>query len=245
MDPSHRRKAEFCRGREVRIMLRSVRDMNHFSAWCSEGPIGRIRDVLFDDRSWAVRYVVVALDGTLGGRNVLFLPSIVVGIEDAPRRIRLSILMVQLGEVPGSESDPPVFRQKEEEIFRRFIPLSPVDGVTAATRFDMLPLLYTLTVAADGGNEAWDEHLRSSREVMMYRVCSEGRSIGRIADFRLDDERWRLDAIDARSGIWPARKENRFDIEAVRDICWARREVAVVPRPRERPDEEERRRVQQ
>ncbi len=47
----------------------------------SDGEIGKISDIYFDDRSWAVRYLVIETGGWFAGRNVLISPLSVSRID--------------------------------------------------------------------------------------------------------------------------------------------------------------------
>jgi hypothetical protein len=48
-------------------MLRSIKQLYGHSLDAADGKIGTIKDFYFDDRPWAVRYVVVATRGSSTG----------------------------------------------------------------------------------------------------------------------------------------------------------------------------------
>jgi PRC-barrel domain len=55
-------------------MLRSIRDMEHYSIGATDGVIGRVKDFYFDDEAWVIRYLVVETDAWLSHRRVLISP---------------------------------------------------------------------------------------------------------------------------------------------------------------------------
>jgi hypothetical protein len=55
-------------------MLRSVYDFRRFTIAATEGNLGRVGDLYFDDRDWAVRYLAVDADDWLPGHRVFVSP---------------------------------------------------------------------------------------------------------------------------------------------------------------------------
>jgi hypothetical protein len=57
-------------------MLHNVFSLLGVSILAKDGNIGHVRDVLFDDRSWVIRYFVVETWKLAFGRRVLLSPAI-------------------------------------------------------------------------------------------------------------------------------------------------------------------------
>ena len=55
-------------------MLRSVKEILNYVLQAEDGEIGRSKDFLFDDRFWAIRYMVADTRKWLPGRKVLVSP---------------------------------------------------------------------------------------------------------------------------------------------------------------------------
>ena len=72
-------------------MLRSVSDLKQFTIAGTDGSLGSVSDLYFDDRSWAVRYLVVE-DGTWLSNGRVFVPS------DSVRRSDSTTLRVALSK---------------------------------------------------------------------------------------------------------------------------------------------------
>ena len=56
-------------------MLLSIRHLSSFTIEAEDGNIGQVYSFLFDDRTWAIRYLVVDTGKWLPGRKVLIVPS--------------------------------------------------------------------------------------------------------------------------------------------------------------------------
>ena len=57
-------------------MLRSVKDMIGYPIEATDGVVGKVKYVLFDDRHWRLRYVVVDTGTGLPKKKVLLSPYI-------------------------------------------------------------------------------------------------------------------------------------------------------------------------
>jgi hypothetical protein len=60
--------------KEVKHMLRSVKDLRGYIIGAIDGEIGQVHELYFDDQSWIVRYLVVDTGTWLPGRRVLLSP---------------------------------------------------------------------------------------------------------------------------------------------------------------------------
>ena len=55
-------------------MLRNVKDLQGYAIRATDGVIGKVEDMYFDDEAWAIRYLVVDAGNWLSGRKVLISP---------------------------------------------------------------------------------------------------------------------------------------------------------------------------
>jgi sporulation protein YlmC with PRC-barrel domain len=77
-------------------MLRSVSDLKQFTIAGTDGRLGSVSDLYFDDRSWAVRYLVVE-DGTWLPTGRVFVPPVTVQRSDSTTlRVALSKKQVKV-----------------------------------------------------------------------------------------------------------------------------------------------------
>ena len=52
-------------------MLRSLEDLTDASVIATDGEIGKVRNFLFDDQSWTIRYLIVDVGSWLTRRDVV------------------------------------------------------------------------------------------------------------------------------------------------------------------------------
>ena len=71
-------------------MLRSVSDLKHVTITAMDGGLGSVSDLYFDDRSWAVRYLVVEAGTWLPSGRVLVPPVSVRSADSSTLRVALS-----------------------------------------------------------------------------------------------------------------------------------------------------------
>ena len=72
-----------------RSHLRSGGDVVGYRLETSDGAIGQIQDVLFDDDTWSVAHLVVDTGEWLPGRKVLLSPALVKGVDPVHRVVRV------------------------------------------------------------------------------------------------------------------------------------------------------------
>jgi hypothetical protein len=92
-------------------MLRSVKRLRGQPILASDGPIGFMVDVYFDDRNWQVRYLVLDTGRPMPQRQVLVAPSYVIAGHD--ERIHVRLTRKEVERCPELDDDRPVFLQHD------------------------------------------------------------------------------------------------------------------------------------
>lgn len=208
-------------------MPHTMDELHGYTLHASDGELGRIGDLLFDDRSWHVRYVVAETGGWLTGRQVLLDPSSVTGIDREAGRVEVSLTRQQIEDSPPIEAHAPVSQQVQVDLhsYYGWPAYWGAAGAfaTAATPLDVPPEAVPEQVTDAGG----DPHLRSAREVIGYHVQATDDEIGHIDDLVLDEGAWiAREAVVATRNWLPGRKVV-IPTEAVEDVSWSDRRVRV------------------
>ncbi|MBC7433674.1 MAG: PRC-barrel domain-containing protein [Rubritepida sp.] len=205
-------------------MLWNASALTGYRIEATDGHLGTVSDLLFDDQSWAIRWLVVDTGHWLPGQKVL-LPATALGIPDAGQRqmpVRLARQQVQ--DAPGVETDLPVSRQME-------LHLSDHYGAEAywANGSNAIPLIaspYLMEprhhyegegIVADMG----DAQLRSVAAVTGYHLHATDGDIGHVQEFVVDDEGWRITflAVDTHNW-WPGARVLILP-RIVREVDWS------------------------
>ena len=85
-------------------MLRGISDLKRFTIAATDGNLGSMSDLYFDDRSWAVRYLAVDAGPWLPARRLFVSPKSVRSAD--PTTLRLGVSMREV-EVSSASSPPP------------------------------------------------------------------------------------------------------------------------------------------
>jgi hypothetical protein len=187
-------------------MLRSLKDLQHYTVMASDGELGKTANFLFDDERWAIRYLVVEPGLFHEGRPVLVSPIFFGTAEWETRTFRLGMTKERLRSSPSIDTDKPVSRQHERDYFRYYgYPYYwGYAGVWGVGNYPGLlgPWDEPLTDREIAPESTGDVHLRSAREVGRYGVEGNDGSLGGIADFVVDDATWEIRYLVVDTSHW-------------------------------------------
>ena len=184
-------------------MLWPTSDLIRYRIRATDGSIGTIRDLLFEDHTWAVRWFVADTGSWLPGRKVLLPPSCCGHPNGELEELPVDLTRQQIEDSPDRSSDEPVSRQLEGEIYSHYgwVPYwAALPGAAAVP-----PVAPTLPPRAE--EPPGDPHLRSAREVVGYHIEAADGEIGHVEEFLVDGDDWtvRYLVVDTRNW-WPGKK---------------------------------------
>ena len=96
-------------------MLYRMEKLIGMSIRASDGEIGKVKDVYFDDHRWGARYLVVDTGGWLEGRKVLISPIAIESIDWDKSGVQVTLTRQQVEASPPIDTDKPVSRQHEAD----------------------------------------------------------------------------------------------------------------------------------
>jgi hypothetical protein len=187
-------------------MIITANQTNGMAAKCSDGFLGHVDDLLFDDRSWKVEFIVVRFGGWFNRQRGLVLPFDVQSAEWAAGCLNLRLTQDQLRAAPILESHPPVAMQKLRET-----QIVAWDGYWSGV-LDQLPA---------------DPHLRNTRAVTGHRVRGLDANVGYVDNFVIDDDQWIIRYLVVRMGRSSSAKRVLVEPRWVDSIIWERRGVHI------------------
>lgn len=194
----------------------------HFAA--TDGEIGKLEEVYFDDQSWQVRYFVVRTGNWLVGQEVLILPQMVSGVAGEKPTLKVNLTRQQLADCPPVESKRPVSRSYELDYFRYY-------GWTPYWTGDPLfPSAPLIPPEPSEEKEPVPEHphLRSSDELSGYHLLGqEDETLGYLEDFILDEQGWAIPYLSIDTRHWLPGKKFLLSPAWVKGIDWTRRELRL------------------
>lgn len=89
-------------------MLRTVKDLLGNPIAATDGEMGRVDAIFFDDRQWNVRYLVVDAYAPLLGRKVLISPDRIEPSAASASAVSVSLTQDEVKHGPGVDSERPM-----------------------------------------------------------------------------------------------------------------------------------------
>jgi uncharacterized protein YrrD len=103
------------------VHLRSVSEVTGYVIRAADGDLGHLDDVLFDDLSWRVRYLVVDTSNWWFGKHVLVAPAWISDISWPERSVSVTVTRQALRNAPQYDRAEHVDRQWELEYYRHLL----------------------------------------------------------------------------------------------------------------------------
>jgi len=207
-------------------MLRSAENISGFEIHATDGEIGKITDLYFDDRTWTIRYFVVQTGHWLTSRKVLLSPSSVDSLNWVSRKVSVSLTQLQVQESPDIDTDKPVARQHEIALANYFgWPVyweepcvtwpSPLESET-----------HTPPPPDDDKGKV-DPHLRSLKEVVGYYINAADGKVGHVEDMLVSDGTWVIRYVVVDTKNWLPGRRVLISPLWVQEVSWPLRSVSV------------------
>lgn len=217
----------------------------------TDGSIGSLADFLFDDQTWIVRWVVIDTGTWMSSRKVLLPPSCLRRQDNLTRDIHVELTQSQVKESPELDTDAPVSRQMEAEIYAYYAwppywiggfgdagagiaggavyrPIVPPRYEPGASTQARAPSVEREVRARQmNQKEHGDPHLRSTEHVTGLSIHASDGSIGHVEDFIIDADNWMIRYIAVDTVNWWPGKRVLIAPEWILDISWPERSVTV------------------
>jgi hypothetical protein len=213
-------------------MLSAASDLVGLKLEATDGGIGAVEDLLFDDRHWTVRWLVVDTGDWLPGRSVLLPPDKLLRPARDGRAIRADLARAQVENSPALATDPPVSRQYEMQLYDYYgwAPYWAAGMTGPGLAAPLVPPLYAAGAKPAPSSTAppepqGDPVLMSADEVTGYNVHARDGEIGHVEDFLVDDEAWAIRYLVVATRNWWPGKKVLVSPHWVSDIAWSEHTV--------------------
>ena len=180
----------------------------------TDGEIGRIRNFLFDDKSWLVRHMVINVGSWLQRHDVIVAISAVESADWEKRIFHIRLTREEARNSPNVDATKPVSRQQEiamEEYFGKLA--SWVHAQMGGAQIAMGRKFPVRT--------AEDPDLRSAWDLPGYEVWAIDGKIGRLEGLLLDEASWHLGYLDVKAGGWLHERSVLIPTRCVKSVSWA------------------------
>ena len=92
-------------------MFRTYTTLKTGTVSARDGDIGHVRDVVFEDKTWQIRYITVDLDILLPGESVHVKPEAFSGPKGTDGRMSVIYKKKHIRDKISSDTAEPVFRR--------------------------------------------------------------------------------------------------------------------------------------
>jgi hypothetical protein len=211
-------------------MVISIKQTYGEKLGATDGEIGRVKDFYFDDKNWAVRYVVAETEAWLTGRQVLISPYSLGELAPPGKVLRVNLTRKQIENSPSIDWHKPVSRQYEEQYHKYYdwpfywkgnalwgMQASPVMGLPGPAP----------ATESESASEGTDAHLRSTQAVAGYHLRATDGIIGHISDFMLDGQTWAIPQLVIKTGHRLSGQQVRIQSDKVLRISYEESTVFV------------------
>jgi uncharacterized protein YrrD len=100
--------------------LRSTNDVRSHLIEASDGEIGHVSDFIIDDKSWAIRYLVVNTKNWMPGKHVLIAPHWIKQISWGQSKVFVNLTRDAIEHAPEYTSTSALTRDYEAELHRHY-----------------------------------------------------------------------------------------------------------------------------
>lgn len=204
-------------------MLHNVGDLRGYAIRATDGVIGAVDDLYFDDEDWAVRYLIVDTGSWLAGRRVLISPLAIGHPNWSGRELPVALTKEQVQYSPDIDTQKPVSRQHEASYY----------GYYEYPRYWAGARLLDAAPPAGGAKTqaATDEsdecHLRSYRAVIRSRIHATDGEMGHVTDMLVDDDAWAIRYLIVNTGHWWAGHHVVIAPQWITSVSWAEGTVST------------------
>src|SRR5690625_3113895 len=179
-------------------MLYFTSELKTYSIEATDGGMGKIQDVYFDDKKWAVRYAVLDTRKWLPGQRVILSPTAFVNLNKQEETLEVVHDKETVRNSPEITEESFISNDVEHTLsgyygWSRYWmgnmlwgaqdqPMPPTGEPVVTDELQQEPQI----------NDPLDYGLRSEEETLDFKVHVSDGGIGRVADMIFDDEYWKI-----------------------------------------------------
>lgn len=196
-------------------MLHDLETLTGAAVIATDGEMGSVRNFLFDDLSWTIRYLVVDVGRWLTRRAVVLAITAVEHPDWVKKTFHVGVTKEQVRHSPDVATEKPVSRQQEiamQEYFGWPIywadsELGPASSIPAGRKYPV--------------HTSEDPHLRSAWDLAGYEVWTTDGEMGRVEGFIMNDASWHIGYLDVKAGDWLHSRSVLVPTRWVNSVSWA------------------------
>jgi len=204
-------------------MLRLVSTLIDYEVEASDGSIGIVRDILFDDITWKLRWLAVDTGDWLTRRHVLFHPSSINLFDTGGKFLQVRLARNLINAAPSLKKGQPVTLDFEARMFAYY----DIDQNWQSSIFgerqtqgglERGPLFNPASPVTTPDGNGCDPHLCSFKTVNGYHNEAKDGPIGHLHDAVIDTTDWLIHYLVVAMGTWGSSSRVLISPHAVQHI---------------------------
>jgi hypothetical protein len=214
-------------------MFRNATHLKGFAIHATDGELGTVDDLYFDDASRAIRYLAADAGGWLGDKQVLISPISVIHADWQAKRLDVALTKKQVEGSPNIDTHRPISRQHEFAYldyygYQDYWSGPNLWGPEYYPVGLAVPRAASKVAIADRilTNMA-DSHLHSIDAVTGYHIEATDGELGHVAGFVVDDEAWAIRYVEVATQNWWPGKKVLVSPSWIERVSWADSKVYV------------------
>lgn len=212
-------------------MKRSLKELKGYSIQAIDGDKGKVKDFLFDDETWIIRYLEADLGNFFKEKRVLIPKNHLGEPQWEDKHFPVELTVKRIENSPDLAHDLPVSRKYEEALFDHY-ELTPYWPASMAAYAGRESMFYPGQVIAPPNKVVKEEeietNLRSFSEIRGYYIKATDDSFGHIEDLIIDDSDWQiLYVIIDTKNIVPWSKQVMLPIELINEISFLDKDAKI------------------
>ena len=207
-------------------MVKSVKELHGTAIEATDGNIGSVEDVYFDDQTGRIRYYVVDTGKWLPGRKVLIAPEAIRRPWHDGTGIPVNLTRAQVKSSPDVDTERPVSRDAELLLYTHYgwvpywieatLPPPPPKSASSVEEKREVESLV---------GDMRNSHLRSWREVKGYEIRASDGKAGTLEDLLIDPEEGRIRYLVIKTGEWLSHRHVLISPDRVAHVDWAESKI--------------------
>ena len=168
-------------------MVKSLRELHGVAIEATDGHIGSLQDLYFDDRSGQIRYFVVDTAKWLPGRRVLIAPEAIRRPWKDGTGLPVNLTRQQVRSSPEIAIERPVSREAEMLLHMHY-GWAPywVGASLSPTAPELASLVEEAREAESASTQKREIHLQSGHEMIGFQICGSDGKAGVLDDLLID-----------------------------------------------------------
>lgn len=211
-------------------MKRSLKNLRAYTVQATDGPKGKVKDFLFDEESWIIRYLEADFGGFFNNKRVLVPKKFFDKPDWEENHFPVELDKEAIESSPDIDAEMPVSRQYEVKLnqhygIKHYWPYAYSGTAAMAMIYPPRPLDVPSKVVSE---EEIDTNLRSFKEVEGYHVKALDSKLGQVDDILVDEDDWQIVYLVIDTGNYKAwSKKVLMSINWMDEINYTEREISI------------------